>query len=89
LAKSKWSELSDAWSVGASHGHFHHSGVWYGPLERFPGAYFDTNGYIRFETEMDYKQCDGSDGVRIGPNPNHVHFKKGIAVLPGYVRMKE
>jgi hypothetical protein len=88
LAKSIWSQLNATWGVGASHGHFHHSGIWYGPLERFPGAYFDTNGYIRFETEIDYKGRDGSHGMRIGPNPDHVHFENGIAALPGYVRMK-
>jgi hypothetical protein len=88
LAKSIWSELNDARGVGASRGHFHHSGIWYGPPVRFPGVYFDTNGYIRFGTEIEFKQCHGSHGMRIGPNQDHAHFTNGIAVLHGYVRMK-
>jgi hypothetical protein len=89
LAKSIWSELNAAWGVYASHGHFHRRGTWYGPLKTFPGAYFDPNGYIRFETKIDYERCHGSHGMQIGPNPDHVHFKNGIAALPAYVRAKE
>jgi hypothetical protein len=59
-------------------------------LKGFPGAYFDLNGYILFETEVEYRRCDGSHGMRIGPDPDHVHFRPGgIAALPGYVKMKE
>ena len=48
-------KLNEKWRIGAKHALFHKAGKWYMPLERFPGAYCDPNGYVLFATEADYK----------------------------------
>jgi hypothetical protein len=50
-------------------------------LRRFPGAFFDQHGYVRFETEEDYRNCP------------YVQIRKQISVpnrissIPGYVKV--
>ena len=46
--------LSQEWNVRVRHALFHRDGCWYNNLERFPGALFDPDGYVRFETEEQY-----------------------------------
>jgi hypothetical protein len=43
--------LNQEWSVGAQHALYHRKGIWFHLLERFPGALFDENGYVLFETK--------------------------------------
>src|SRR5262249_18262582 len=46
--------LNEEWKVGARHALYHKDGTWFMELERFPGAYFDPNGYVLFRTRDEY-----------------------------------
>jgi hypothetical protein len=51
-------ELNEQYGVGANHARYRKNGLWYHPLDEFPAAYFDANGYILFKTREDYETCD-------------------------------
>jgi hypothetical protein len=53
------------------------------PLERFPGAYFDPNGYVLFKTYEEYAQ---SPYLTIGVR---VSVRGGIESMPNYVRVRD
>jgi hypothetical protein len=73
--------LNDLWGVGAVHALYIHDGHWYHKLRKFPGALFDSNGYVVFNTEEEYRQSP------------HLQIRKQISVpgriatIPGYVRV--
>ncbi len=68
--------------MGATHALYSKDGDFYMPLERFPGAYFDPNGYVLFRTEEEYLDCTHLDiGIR-------VHASGGISRIPGYNRVR-
>lgn len=74
--------LNRAWGVGVAHAFYHKDGTFYNVLERFPGALFDPNGYIRFETRHAFETCPYlSIGLR-------VNVRGTIAQIPGYVRKR-
>lgn len=74
--------LNEIWNVRAQHALYHKDGIWFMPLERFPGAYFDPHGYILFKTRDEYLNCSFLD---IG---ERVNVKAGIKSIPGYVRVE-
>ncbi|HEX6747078.1 MAG TPA: HNH endonuclease [Longimicrobium sp.] len=80
-ARNTGALLNDLWDVRAAHALFIHDGHWYHKLRKFPGALFDINGYIKFETEEEYLSC------------SHLQIRKQISVpgrissIPGYVRV--
>ena len=52
---------------------------------RFPGALFDLNGYVVFETEEAYEQCSQlQHGKQLNVTGG---VTGGISSIPGYVRM--
>ena len=74
--------LNRKWKVGARHALYRQDGRWYHHLKWFPGALFDADGYVVFETKEAYEQCRKlQHGVRL-----HVRAG-GISSIPGYVRM--
>jgi 5-methylcytosine-specific restriction protein A len=73
--------LNQEWEVGAQHALYHRDGCWYNNLERFPGALFDPDGYILFETEDEYQ---ASLDLNIGKETN---VPNGISAILGYVRV--
>ena len=74
--------LNRKWKVGARHALYRQDGRWYHHLKRFPGALFDADGYVVFETKEAYEQCRKlQHGVRLNVRPG------GISSIPGYVRM--
>jgi hypothetical protein len=75
-------QLAKEWKVSVQHALYHRDGVWYNNLERFPGALFDPNGYVVFETEKDYRD---HPQVRVKKQTN---VRGGISALPGYVRVR-
>jgi hypothetical protein len=82
MSKRNGQQLNEEWEVNAAHALLDVNGKWYHHLERFPGALFDLNGYILFNTEDDYKNCDS---LVLG---DEVHVNgDGISSIPGYVRM--
>jgi 5-methylcytosine-specific restriction enzyme A len=78
-------ELNEKWKAGVAHALYRRDGTWYHRLERFPGALFDANGYIRFDANSDLENCPG---ILIGKRANWLNVPDGIARLPGYVRIK-
>lgn len=73
--------LNDLWGVGARHALYIHDGHWYHQLRKFPGALFDRNGYIKFETEEEYRNCPYLQ-IR-----KQISVPKRISSIPGYVRI--
>ena len=78
-------QLNKAWGVGAKQGRYRDTGDWYMRLERFPAAYFDPNGYVRFATKEEYLSIDPKK-MKVA---KQVWLPKGIAALPGYVRVRD
>jgi hypothetical protein len=74
--------LNRVWNVGAAHALYHYAGEWYHRLQRFPGAFFDLDGYVRFETREEYERCPE---LHIG---RHVNVRAGIKSIPGYTRVR-
>ena len=86
LKSDSGARLAKQWNVQAVHNLYDKNGEFYMPLEKFPGALFDRNGYVLFNTEVEYTSCPD---IRIGNAPNiRVHIRGGISSLPGYKRMK-
>ena len=71
-------QLNEMYKVGAVQSHYHIDGTWYKNLTLFPGALFDADGYIKFETEEDYFGCEK---LKIKEETN---VYEGIRSIPGY-----
>jgi len=74
--------LNKRWGVDAKHALFHKDGTWFNNLKRFPGALFDSNGYVIFDTLHDYLNCEA---VRVTQQTN---VTDGISKLPQYRRIQ-
>lgn len=74
--------LNELWRVGVQHALYSHDGTWYHRLRNFPGALFDSQGYVVFSTEADFHQCPQ---LRIRQD---VWCPSGISSIPGYVRVE-
>ncbi len=74
-------QLNNRWKVGVKHSLYRESGDWYHQLKRFPGAFFDKNGYVIFNTEEEYRSCPYLQIKR------DVHVPSGISDMPNYVRV--
>jgi hypothetical protein len=76
------SRLNKDWGVGAEHALYHKDGCWYGNLTAFPGAYFDPEGYVLFNTEEEYRSCPN---LKIGARTNLICH---LSEFENYKRMK-
>jgi predicted CopG family antitoxin len=74
--------LNELWGVHAAHALYHQGGTFYENLHEFPGALFDPNGYVLFNTEREYNSCRY---LNIGEKLN---VPQGISSISGYRRMK-
>ena len=74
--------LIKRWEIPVVQGYYHQGGTFYMNLTKFPGALFDPNGYVVFETEDEYRNCAG---VNVGDEKTNVR-KPGIRALPQYKR---
>ena len=79
---SSGAERKEKWGIDARHVLYRKNGKFYMPLERFPGALCDDNGYVLFKSEADYRAADPKY-LRIGVR---ISVPKGISNIPGYVR---
>jgi 5-methylcytosine-specific restriction protein A len=75
--------LNEDWQVNAKHALYREDGRWYNHLNKFPGAYFDANGYVVFPTEHAYRTCPY---LALGKRVNVSH-PQGISAFRGYVRV--
>ena len=71
--------LNERWKVYAKHALYRANGTWYHRLTNFPGALFDANGYVLFETEEEYINCPY---LHIGKETS---CHKGISSIPSYI----
>ena len=74
--------LRREWKIPAAQARYHKDGTWFMPLENFPGALCDPNGYVVFKTEREYEACSQ---LEIG---QRVNVRSGISKLPGYIRVR-
>ena len=72
--------LKRQWRIPARQVRYREDGRWFMPLEEFPGALADKNGYIVFPTQQEYRS---SGELRIG---SRINVTGGISRIPGYVR---
>lgn len=75
--------LNEKWGIGArqarySKAHNERDHRWYMHLTEFPGALCDDKGFVLFETEDEYMNCDGLT------QREHCHAYDGISSLTGY-----
>ena len=75
--------LQREWRVDVKHGLYSHDGTWYHRLKDFPGALFDSAGYIIFKTEDDFLNCPQ---LRINQDCG---CRDGISTIEGYVPVTE
>jgi len=74
-------QLNKKWKVGAQHSLYDKNGKWYHVLNKFPGALFDPDGYILFDTEVQFMSCKY---LKINVETNTVHVEGTIKDIPGY-----
>ena len=75
-------ELNKLWNVGAKHALYHKEGTYYEVLKAFPGALFDASGYVRFDSEAEYRNCRQ---LRVTKKTN---CPSSIASIPSYTIMR-
>ncbi len=79
--------LAEFYKIPVRAAYYHLDGNWYWNLTQFPGAYFDANGCVVFDTEQDYLRCVW---LTIGPQNTGVRGKDAgmsIADIPGYQKL--
>lgn len=79
-------QLQQLWGISAQHVLYFKDGNWYHNLKTFPGALFDPNGYILFNTIEEYIT---SPYLNIDWEKNQLHIPAGISRMPGYVRFSQ
>lgn len=63
---------------------YREDGKWYHPLESFPAAFFDSEGYLRFESATEYEHYARKGLIQVVKD---VHVEpEGISKLHGYRR---
>lgn len=81
MAKVTGQQLARDWGVPVKHAYYGEDGRWFHQLKRFPGALFDPNGYVLFETAAGYQ------AALPGQIKQDINGRDGISRLPGYVRV--
>jgi len=62
---------------------YHRGGTWYEQLRDFPGGLLDPNGYVRYDSEAQFRQ---DSRLNIG---QQVNVPRGIASHPRYQKFPE
>ena len=79
--------LSRRYGIAVADAYSHIDGNWFWNLNEFPGAYFDAQGVIVFQTEGEYVGCVY---LSIGPRNTGVRNKDAgmsISDIPGYRKL--
>ena len=75
-------------ALGARHALYHKDGYWYDQLQEFPGALFDRDGYVLFNTREAYSGCPHlrhPEHQRTDGRPGTLSVPNGISSIPEYV----
>jgi hypothetical protein len=73
--------LKRAWNIPGRQARHHEGGEFYMPLDEFPAALCDPNGYLLISTATEYL---ASPYFRIGLRLN---LRRPVSRISGYVRM--
>jgi hypothetical protein len=76
-------QLIRRWTIPVRQARFHRDGIWYEHLTQFPAAFCDPEGYIAFETEDEYRNCQC---LNLG---KQVNVPGGISSIPGYKKVED
>lgn len=76
-------QLIKRWNIPVHQARFHRDGVWYEHLFLFPAAFCDPEGYIVFETEDEYRNCQR---LNLG---KQVNVPGGISSILGYMKVDD
>ena len=71
-------ELIEKYSIPVLDGKYREDGMWFHHLRKFPGALFDSKGYVIFITKKEYLNCPFLQ------HKQDLHVKPNISVIPGY-----
>jgi 5-methylcytosine-specific restriction protein A len=74
--------LTQFYKMDLKSAYCHTEGHWYHPLKGFPGAYFDYDGYVLFQTEKEFHDCPQLVFDRVT-----VSVKGSLSAMPGYNRL--
>jgi len=74
--------LKKVWNIPAEQVRYHKDGTFFMPVDKFPAALCDPDGYILFKTQQEYEK---SSFLEIG---KRVNVRRGISSISGYVKMK-
>jgi len=74
--------LKKVWSIAAVQVRYHKDGTFFMPVDKFPAAFCDPNGYIIFKTKEEYEKSSYLD---IG---DRINVRGGVWKIPGYKKMK-
>jgi hypothetical protein len=74
--------LKKVWHIPANQVRYHKDGTFFMPVDKFPAAFCDPNGYVLFKTKDEYEM---SLYIEIG---SRVNVRTGICGIPCYVKMK-
>jgi len=74
--------LKNVWNIPADQVRYHKDGKFFMPVDKFPAALCDPNGYVIFETKKDYEK---SSYLNIG---DRINVRSGVWKIPGYIKMK-
>lgn len=74
--------LKKVWKIPAQQVRYHKDGTFFMPVDKFPAALCDPDGYILFNTQREYET---SQYVEIG---NRVNVRHGIKRVPGYIQVR-
>jgi len=80
---ARGNQLIERWGIPVRKALFHREGKFYEHLTRFPAALCDPNGYVVFETEHEYRNCQR---LNLGKK---VNVRGGISSIPGYQKVDE
>lgn len=72
--------LRQKWNIPAKEVFYHQGGSFFMPLNQFPGAFCDKNGYLLFSDRNAY---ESSGDLHIG---KRVNLRTALQKIPGYVR---
>ena len=74
--------LKRLWKIPAAQVRYHKDGKFFMPVDKFPAALCDPNGYVLLKTKEEYEKSLCLD---IG---SRVNVRNGIWKIPNYLRMK-
>ncbi len=92
MAKVTAKQIASRAGLNFEHVLYRRTGDWYHILEKFPAALLDENGYIPFQTEVDYKSFVNdsvNDKVRENRDTKTLIVKDGISRFSEYLSFTE